>query len=386
MIIVHSMPSRNPDTGGVSLLHQIFSGHAAPLFALLAGVSLALLTGGATAHDGRRLRCDRVMIMTRALVLLVFGMALNFMPLPVFSILPFYGIYFLMGILFVGARSYTLWLWAGSFALFGPFLAHAVGQSEAFESISAPTLVTAVSEPLDVIVSLVAVGYYPALTWMAYILLGMALGRMDLSRRRVHYLMMFGGALVAGVTVVISSLLVRWFDIPGRLLEQSWLTDAEITEILEFGGPLPIDSWWWMAVNGPHTNTPLSLLSTAAIAVSVLGVFLFLGTFAERALAFLAAPGSMTFTMYSAHLVLMAFAPVYSYPVFWTLLQITAAIIVGLAWSILFRQGPLERVISKTSKWAGHAAVPETPRRGDSKDRRKNSAVSKAPPGRGNRG
>ena len=72
MMAVHVYPQRGTD-GATTLAHAVFSGRAAALFAVLAGVGLALLTGGARP----RVEGARTTVVLRALVLVELGLSLK---------------------------------------------------------------------------------------------------------------------------------------------------------------------------------------------------------------------------------------------------------------------------------------------------------------------
>lgn len=359
MIIVHTMPREDPVSGDLSLLHEIFAGHSAPLFGLLAGVSLALITGAADPHTGRRLRRNRVSIASRAVLLLVLGLALNLLPLSVLSILPFYAVYFLLGILFTGLGVRALFAWASMFAFGGPVVIYAVNRLRIFESSASPDLLQLFTEPVTTVLSLVVIGYYPAITGMAYIVLGIALGRLDLCALSVQVRMCLWGVLAAGAAAIISQLTMFQFGAYERILLATPWTEEEIAELLEFGGAVPTDSWWWLVADGPHSNTPFAVVGSAGLAVFSLGVFLLAARVAATQLAPLGAAGSMTFTFYSAHLILVSVVNVWEFPGLWTLGQILFAIIFGWVWRAALGQGPMESLVSKISKWVGRSVVPE---------------------------
>ena len=74
MIAVHVLPATNA-AGEPSLEWTLFAGHSAALFATLAGVSLAFMTGGRTPRHGRDGSRARFSILERALLLSVNGVA-----------------------------------------------------------------------------------------------------------------------------------------------------------------------------------------------------------------------------------------------------------------------------------------------------------------------
>ena len=99
---------------------QFSSGRSTALFTLLAGVSLALLSGRQEPPTGIALRQARWRIAVRAALLVVIGIVLakateatGFL---LTVIIPFYGMYFLLSLPFVGLRSRGLLVAAGTAA------------------------------------------------------------------------------------------------------------------------------------------------------------------------------------------------------------------------------------------------------------------------------
>ncbi len=138
--------------------------------------------------------------------------------------------------------------------------------------------------------------------------------------------------------------------------------DVSVTEILDFGadGVTPTTSIWWLAVRSPHTGAPADLLHTTGTAVALVGALLLLGHVTvpvlARAVAVVLAPlaaaGSMTLTLYTAHIVFMnspldVFDPVPGY-----LTQVVTALLFALAWRQAVGRGPLEW----TANWAAGRA------------------------------
>ncbi|MGJ9407077.1 heparan-alpha-glucosaminide N-acetyltransferase domain-containing protein, partial [Nesterenkonia aurantiaca] len=101
LMAIHLLPAWNEETGGVSWSWRLFSGDSAALFALLAGVGLALTSGGRNQHQGRTMTADRVGLLVRALLIAVVGLWIGtVMPQdpPAYGILLYYGVFFLLAI------------------------------------------------------------------------------------------------------------------------------------------------------------------------------------------------------------------------------------------------------------------------------------------------
>jgi uncharacterized membrane protein YeiB len=63
----------------------------------------------------------------------------------------------------------------------------------------------------------------------------------------------------------------------------------------------------------------------------------------------LAAVGSMVLTLYSAHVVFMAFDPLGDYAVISFIVQVAAALVFAVIWQRLIGRGPLETVVAVAS-------------------------------------
>src|SRR3954447_7935809 len=106
-----------------SFVGLVFSGRSSALFAVVAGVSLALLTGGSRPHFGRNLLADRAGIAVRALLIGATGLVLGSLDVNIAIILVNYAVLFLCALPFLQLRLPALaWLAAG-WILLSPVLA-----------------------------------------------------------------------------------------------------------------------------------------------------------------------------------------------------------------------------------------------------------------------
>lgn len=361
MIAVHVLPATQGVDEEPTLEWSLFAGHSAALFATLAGVSLAFMTGGRHPRKGREGHRARVSIFIRAIVLFLIGMTVNLLDLPVYNILIYYGLMFLVAIPFTLMT--VRWLLASSvfFAVVMPFVmqwslsvlpAHVYGN---------PSYAELFTDPGAVLAELFLTGTYPALPWMTFICLGMALGRLPLSRDRVQVLLVIVGAVVAAIGWGVSLLMLWRFDLEDALLQATpWMTWEDVWNIQAFGPDpqMPNTTNLWLLLSGPHTNTPFALLKSAGMAMIALGVFLLLSRVIGKWLTWLGAMGSMTLTLYVSHLVFLAFVWTDGTPWFWYFVQIAVAALFAVAWQKALGNGPLERLVTKVSKGAAAAVVP----------------------------
>ena len=110
------------DADGVTLPQQIAGGRASALFAVLAGVSLALMTGGTTPPRGRRRFVLSAGLAVRALLVALVGLLLGEVDSGIAVILTYYGLLFLLGLPFLGLRTRPLVVLAGGWLLVVPVL------------------------------------------------------------------------------------------------------------------------------------------------------------------------------------------------------------------------------------------------------------------------
>ena len=137
--------------------------------------------------------------MIRAVGLLALGYALTALDTEVDVIFSFYGLLFLIVLPLYRLRAAALALIAAAGALVLPQVLYAVRKSIE-EGAWADTVVQA--DPLariggtDGVVELLCTGAYPVLTWAPFLIAGMAVARLDLTRPRIRSrLALTGGAL-----------------------------------------------------------------------------------------------------------------------------------------------------------------------------------------------
>lgn len=366
MISVHTLPAWDNSTQSVTVPYQLFAGHAAALFATLAGVSLAIITGFHNVHTGRQLWRDRVNIFFRALIVLLLGTILNFLPLAVYNILPYYAFFFLFAIPFVGLRARSLFIWSLGMAVVGSLLRYIVLGSGSYpdrtesmlEVESTADLRAVFLDPGTFLMNMVFTGVYPAITWIAFILLGMAIGRLDLTNIEVQIKLGVYSGIVIGVVAIGSDMLLTTFHGFDRIVAaSSGYTADQVMDSLRLGGEVPSTTLWWQVADGPHLNTIASVIFSGALAAFALACYLL----AERVVPMLLIPferaGSMTLTLYTMHLAFLAFKNVSEYPISWCLAQVFTAMAIGFFWSVAVGQGPLERAQSECAKFLARVVV-----------------------------
>ncbi|GAA1754927.1 hypothetical protein GCM10009767_12850 [Kocuria aegyptia] len=355
MVAIHILPAWDPGTFEPTAQWTLFAGRSAALFALLAGVGLAFSTGGRAPHTGRAMTADRAGVAVRALLIAGLGLAINHVlpgetidDVPAVNILVYYGAFFLLAIPFLRLSARVLFAWAGCFALAGPVLVHVLRDVLPAVERYNPDYLDLFGDPGATAARLLLTGTFPALPYLAYLLTGLAIGRLDLAGIRVQ-----AGLVLVGVLLAVGAWLTSWMLVEraggfDQLVSRTPGLDEElVTDIIVFGPDptLPTTTWWWLAVGGPYTNTPPALLLGLGSAMAALGLFLLLARRSGAWLLPLSAMGAMTLTVYSVHLLALATEVHYDQPL-WFLVHVAVAMAFALLWRRAVGQGPLERLVA----------------------------------------
>ncbi|WP_117209849.1 heparan-alpha-glucosaminide N-acetyltransferase domain-containing protein [Allorhizocola rhizosphaerae] len=377
VIAVHSLYEANRD-GTPTWSFSLFGGRSAALFAVLAGLGVAFLTGGRRIplSEGKGTVAG---LAARALAIGGIGLALGYTDAGLGAvILPHLAVMLLLAIPLVFLPGWVIAATGALTAIGMPVLVHLLQPHLPKPKLRNPTLRYIVDDPLRLLYELCFTGEYPALPWMAYLCAGLAIGRLDLTRRLVTTTLAGAGVVLAVAASVTSSFLTERYAMARIWAAQprSDLTGRETAELLALGGDgtTPTNTWWWLAIDAPHTGTPFDLLGTTGVAMAVLGLMLLAAQATRWAGVIqtpLAAAGSMTLTLYVVHIMFINS----EYDVFEAttgcLVQIVAALVIGLAWRATVGRGPLETLTgalaSRARRWATseRAVIAGTPATGD---------------------
>jgi uncharacterized membrane protein YeiB len=321
-------------------------GRSATMFVMVAGISLAFISGGRRPVQGIARRAARANIAVRAVLIGAIGMALGYIaPDNLGVILTYYGLYFLLAIPLIGLRPRTLIAIAGVLVVVAPLIllaAQSLGWESGFDSD--PTLGAPLTDPLGLLSLLLVTGGYPAVVYMAYICVGLAIGRLDLSSTKVAGRLLAGGMALAVVTWVASWLAVeRLGGLQALLAAEAGETPGEVIWDIS-----PTESWWWLATRAHHSGTPLDMLHTLGSAIAVLGLVLLVCRLhtAQRLLRPVALAGAMTLTVYSAHAFVLLSPWTTTHPLAIYLLLVAGALVFAVLWNRWMGQGPLERLVA----------------------------------------
>lgn len=308
----------------------IANGRPSTLFAVLAGVSIGLTSGRTTPPGAPAIGRVRARLAVRAVVVVAIGLLLMALDTPVYVILPTYGALFLLVVPVLRLRARWLFVLAAVCALASPVAALAVVPLYADAGM------------FGVQLGLV----YPVVTFLAYVLVGIAVARSGLEDRVRQVLLLASGALVAATAYVVGNLVA---PVP---------TDAEYA----FPGLpyAPDDSTpgqvlaQYFASPRDHSSSVVDVVATAGIAVAVVAlctlVFDGRGRTVARVAFPLAAVGSMPLTVYAGHLVVIAALPEYpESATAWGWFAV-GSVLFAMTWRAVLGRGPLERLVARLTR------------------------------------
>jgi uncharacterized membrane protein YeiB len=120
-------------------------------------------------------------------------------------------------------------------------------------------------------------------------------------------------------------------------------------------GTTPTTDWRWLLISSPHSGTTLDLVHTSATSAVVIGGCLLLTRALPRwSYLPLAAAGSMTLTLYTAHVLALAKGSpllMTDQLLFW-LANVAVAVVVATFWRTVIGRGPLEWLVGKADRVA----------------------------------
>jgi uncharacterized membrane protein len=360
MMATHLLPGR---IGlDVPWPQQLAGGRASALFAVLAGVSVALVSGRTQPVHG--LERYAVRLAVRAVAIGALGLALGLVPSGIAVILAFYAVLFLLGLPFVGKPAGALAAIAVVWAICMPVISHVLRPLLPPHQVGSPRPGDLL-HPAQLGSELLVTGYYPALVWLAYLLAGMAIGRCRLGSTGVAVRLVGGGVALALAATLASRALLSTdgaraalsATYPDGEAAQPSALDALLTHGLH--GTTPAGSWWWLATVAPHSGTPFDLAQTTGSAMAVLGTCLLLARPHPRPWAAVFGAGAMTLSLYTLHVLVMARGH-------WPDLespgnygdQVLLVLGIGAFFALVPLRGPLEWIVGRASGRAATRVVP----------------------------
>ena len=358
MMATHILPAFDLD--GLTLSQQVAGGRASALFAVLAGVSIALMSGRTSPQHGRARWATAAGLAVRALLIAAIGLVLGEADSGIAVILTYYGVLFLLAIPFLGLRARSLAVLSAVWLVAAPIASHLLRPHLPPPSYDSPSFAS-LSDPWQLLTELTFTGYYPAVPWLAYVLAGMAVGRLALdSWRTTVGIGVVGAVLAVGAWAVSEALLTM----PGaRRALISTFTGPGAQDTIDLSlarglyGTTPTGSWWWLAVHAPHSATPFDLAHTIGTSLLVIAAAVAVGRLAPTVLAVAFGAGAMTLTLYSAHVLLRSDGLWDGDDLGTFVGQVVAVLLVGAAFRLARSRGPLEAGVAQVQGKVRRAAA-----------------------------
>ncbi len=294
----------------------IADGRSAALFAVLAGLSIGLISGGPRPVEGARLAQSRVRIVVRGALLFLLGAVLSALGTPIAVILQVYGVLFVLAVPVLRVPPPGLAALAVVVGVGGPPLCFALTDA-----------LTAAGRPPTGLLELVVAGYYQAGIWLAYLLAGLAVGRSDLR----------SPALRARLVAVGLALGVLGYG-GGVLATRAAAGQPE--SVLRL---LSVE---------PHSDSPFEVAGNIGVALLVIAVCLVAADRFGRLVAPVAATGALALTAYSVHIVVIFVlgpAVVREPQVGSHLAFLVVTLVLTTLWRALWGRGPFERALHAAS-------------------------------------
>ncbi|GAA1945542.1 acyltransferase family protein [Amycolatopsis minnesotensis] len=343
----------------IGWLNHLFDVRSREIFFLLAGVTVAVTTGGARRHRGRLMARSALRVAVRAIVLVLFALVLGELGAWEAQILHFYAVWLVLLLPFAVLRARTLFVIAGVLAVAAPIFKLLQHNLRLFEPdlremlrMSGHGGFSLLAHPGDWLPTLQNVVFGAGTTAqdtiavLPFLVLGLALGRLDLRSHVIRLRMVVTGAVTAVGTVLIGLLAMYPFGAAGA-----------VTAFANAGDAADIRAPWQELVTTAWPGPANTLFSIAefvlmmGLITALLGALLIAAelTMWRRLLWPLAAFGSMALTWYFAHFEMLGsglFLDVRGLPENRTVVAFLVFLVLALAISVLWRRwtgrGPLE--------------------------------------------
>lgn len=341
MVAVHVFPVVGED-GSSTLAGEMFAGRASALFAVLAGISLVLLSYTPQISQHKNTESDRkrifdrqlprdkvVKIIARAILIGLIGLFVAFLPSYAAVILFHYGILFLIGMLFLRFSTKVLAVLTAAWLIIAPILYYLINSSmyvlnDAGEIISRPeslghsVTMLDFADPVLLITDLVVTGHYPLMIWIVYILVGILLGRIIVSLRNnsrsvsALWTMFASGGVLTVITLSVHYLVKYSTSVVSDVASLTeWSAERSSAYLNVSGNSLPsvLNPEWFLLATA-HTGSHGELLQNIGVAVMIISGALLLFRLLPSASAVVLTPfafiGSIPLSMYVFHLGVLA--------------------------------------------------------------------------------
>ena len=362
------------DQGG--WLEVATAGFPSTLFAVLGGFGVVFSTRRYLSHGmmGRAI----VAGLSRGVMVMIIGLLMELLPEhPIAVILVYYGVAIMVASFLVLIPQLPLFILLTVASVVSPLLQFSIaGATEEFASAG----MLDYSGPGQFLVTTLFTGTYPALTWSIYLGFGIVLARAVLTSDNLPRTALTWGGVAAGVWVVaevVSGMQIS--RVAEDLAAQGYGGVEEIVESLQessFGGAY-FGGWDALLIASPHSGSTTDIMRTGGASIVIICLLILACSRMTKTPAVLqpvAKVGATPLTSYVLHIAMTAYAlaalgePMYGgdYGRIYSMLsiafwwQLAVILALGIILTAINRRGPLETLVSWTSKSVA-AMVPAKP-------------------------
>lgn len=346
----HVIMGRAPDA-----VLAVVTGFPSTMFAVLGGVSVAVSTRTLIRTGRPGAACLGVAV--RGLLIAAIGLILGAVPLVIVVVLAYYGFALVAVASVLCLPAWALGFLTALMSLLSPYFILWARTSGPAGAIASPSL----ASPLEFVQTIAFTGFYPAVTWFTYMLIGLCAGRAVISdgagSRNRPFLLISG--ILMFIAGFISDTLSRPIVIDSLIANGA--PSAVAHKLIENGYGTPLAPGWLAMLSGsPHTGTTADILRTAGMALVIFATLLLAIPPRSESLPLpiriVARAGSAPLTIYVLHL--FGFYALFLVAIFvdpsgsWLfgpigiMIHTFAALGVGTYLLVTNRRGPLEALIS----------------------------------------
>jgi uncharacterized protein len=273
--------TRVDDVGVLSNILRLLQGKGAALFVVLAGVGVSLMINTSLVNkDKIKLKEKRNILLKRALFLFVFG--LIYMPLWPADILHYYGLYIVICVLLMNSEAIKLWVAIVLLVVVYPLILGLINYEIGWN--------WTINEYVDFwtingfLRNLFINGFHPVIPWVAFMLVGIWLGRQDMNDKNHRNSILWVSVVVFVIVQMVSNKLI---DMAVYFIE------------------LPIEDAIAIFGTKPMPPMPLFMISGISWSFIIIIICIWLAEKMERKklLDHLVKTGQMAFTHYILHVV-----------------------------------------------------------------------------------
>ncbi|WP_102273664.1 DUF418 domain-containing protein [Cytobacillus massiliigabonensis] len=313
---------------------ELFQGRASAVFVLLAGIGISLMTKKARNGDSNIIRISKKDIWKRSAFLFLLGMVLYVVGWTG-DILHYYGVFMFIASFLIVTSSKMIIIICSLFGLIAQIMQVTSNYLKGWNHDSPFIEYTDFWTVEGFLRNLLFNGYHPIFPWICYFLLGMIIGRLELTNKNLIKKM--GN---------ISFLLLLFFEITSRVLLQSSLKilDIESANYLFQTGPIPPNLFY------------LTSNASSAVLIVVISIYVtrkFSGNWLVKVLI---NTGQLSLTHYVSHvfvgigiLVLLGrlVNQTLELSLIFSILFFVGSMLFTIIWRKKFKRGPIEWMMRK---------------------------------------